>query len=338
MRLASRLLAAGVAPILLPSPAFADPNDYVPVDAREVEPARPVAVLLPQSRIASSIELGRIMFPAGGGGALGLLIINGQNSIPERLAEGALERVETRIVPLLEALDSFDVAPLATGATQVVLENTPWLGAGPPELLSRAPEQPDGEGASTGVSFSNPRSGGLFEYESNQTEAAQAWVANTSDLQREFNAAHADAEEVAQFLWRYQMSPDFTQVQVVADVSLFRPGESEAFYTQQLISSVRLRRPSFVEEENVATWAANDGALAKRAIDRAFARAGDMLPHILAQDEAGFEQATDLDRESVTAAGYHGPVLFHDDAGPLFWARDDDQNLAAFVATQVVRN
>lgn len=319
---------------LLPAPAIADPNDYVAVEARQVEPARPVAVIVPQPRIATSIELGRIMFPGAGGGLIGTLIIDGQNSIPERLAESALERAETRIVPLVEALDGFDAGTLANAATQAVLTSTEWLGAVPPELLTETPEG----AAADGVIFSTTRNVGLFGYDSNPTEAAAAWAARTSDLQTRFNEAHADAGEVAQFLWRYQMSPDFTQVQVIADVSLFRQGADSAFYTQQLISSVRLRRPSFVEEENVAIWAANDGALARVALSSAFRRAGQVLPHILALDETGFEEATDRDRESVTAAGYHGPVLLRDDAGPVFWAKDGDQNLAAFVATQVIRN
>jgi len=61
----------------------------------------------------------------------------------------------------------------------------------------------------------------------------------------------------------------------------------------------------------------------------------EVLGHVLALDEAGWAEASDRKRESVTSGGYHGPVLFRDETGPVFWAKDGDQRLEAFVATQV---
>ncbi|MCB2065192.1 MAG: hypothetical protein KDE15_00970 [Erythrobacter sp.] len=317
---------------LLPSPAFADPDDYVAPAAREVEPARPLAVMVLQPRVASSIELGRILFPSGGGGILGTLIIDGQNNIPERLAASALARAEERIVPLVAVLEDFDVASLAKEATMAAMAETSWLGASPPELY--APARPAGAAEDDGpVYVSTTYREGMVGRESNDTEAGAAWAADVAAAQAAFRAAHADAPELAQVLWRYQMSPDFTQVQVIADVSLSRQGTG--FYNQQLISIVRLNRPSFIEEENVARWADNDGALVQAALASAFARAGEVLPSIMALDQAGFTEATDRRRESVTSAGYHGPVLLRDETGPVFWARDGDQGLAAFVTVQV---
>lgn len=326
----SRLLAsAGLALIVLPVPALADPDDYVPVEAREIEPARPVAVLVPQSRIASSIELGRIMFPSWGGGMFGAIFVDGQNSIPERLAANALARAEVQIAPLVEVLDGFDIATIANDAALAAIEAAPWFGAGSTEVLAAEGDADGGE-----VNVSTTYNVGLFGYVGNQTTSSANWAADVSAAQDRFRAAYPDAPELAQVLWRYQMSPDFSQVQVIADISLARQGAA-AFYNQQLISIVRLHRPSYAEEENVARWTANDGEVVRAALASAFARAGEVMPHLLALDEGGFDEATDRRRESVTSAGYHGPVLLRDETGPVFFARDADQRLAAFVTVQL---
>ena len=117
-----------------------------------------------------------------------------------------------------------------------------------------------------------------------------------------------------------------------------RPGAPEEHYAQQLVSIVKLRRPTFVEEDNVAIWAANDAALARTALTLAFARAGEVIPMLLALDAKGYDAATDKNAPSVTSAGYHGPVLLRDAKGPVFYAKDGDQRFAAFVATQTIRN
>ena len=70
----------------------------------------------------------------------------------------------------------------------------------------------------------------------------------------------------------------------------------------------------------------------------AFERAGEVLPAILALDEDGYETATDKKRKSVTSAGFHGPELLRDEKGPVFFAKDGDQRLKAFVTVQTIRN
>ncbi|MFC3100308.1 hypothetical protein [Altererythrobacter lauratis] len=316
-----------------PAPALARPDPFVPAESRQLAAPRPVAVFLPQQRIASSIELGRIAFPAGGGGALGAIIINGNNDIPERLANSALERAEGWITPLVEALDGFDITPLASNATLAALEQTGWLGTVQLDVLNGEIPQAT-EGGSKGVLVSTTYGIGLFGPAANSNAAVRATGETITAMERDFAAAYPDAAERAQVLWRYQMSPDFTQVQVIADVTLVRKNAAEPFYKQQVIALVRLPRPSFVEEENVARWAANDGALARAALTSAFARVGQVLPQVLALDREGFAAATDRRRESATVAGFHGPVLRRDAGGPVIWARDGDQRFAAFVTAQ----
>lgn len=329
-------LAASLALAFAPTVASAQTAPYVAPEARVVEPARPVAAILPQERIAASIELGRILFPSHGGGALGSLIIASTDRNPEKLAANAAAKADVQITPLVEALGAFDAGMLAHSATAAALDGSAWIGAGPPELFAGMPRENVRMPVDSTVSmtFAN----GSFGSEANDTPGAMRWQDAADHAQRQFAAAHQGASELASVTWRYEMSPDFTFVRVIADIALRKPGAAAPSYGQQLISVVKLHRPGFVEEESVARWAAGDAALARTALTSAFVRAGEVLPHILALDAAGYASATDLKRESVTSAGYHGPVLLRDDKGPVFYARDDDQRLAAFVAVQTIRD
>lgn len=330
-------LAALLVPIvgLSAAPLQAQTSPYVAPEARVVEPARPVAVIIPQERIATTVELGRIMPSTGG--LIGALL----DDRPERLAQNAAAKAEVQAAPLVAALDGFDAAALATEATAKVLAEADWLGAGPPDVLlgeSIATTQVEGEDAGGDSTVSMTYNIGSFHEEANDTAGAKRWGEVRDDLVAGFASTHPDAAELASITWRYRMSADFTNVQVIADVALREAGSSREHYAQQLISIVKLRRPTFVEEDNVAIWAANDGALAREALTLAFARAGEVLPAVLALDADGYETATDRKRESATSAGFHGPILLRDDTGPVFWAKDGDQRLDAFVTVQTIRN
>lgn len=325
------------ASLFTPSPALAGPVSSLEVSQREVEPARPVAAIIPQERIASSIDLGRILFPSHGGGALGSLIIAGMDRTPEKLAQNAAAKAETQIAPLLEVMSDFDAAAHALKATGAAAAGTGWLGTPEAELYAgTAIAQTDAEAGDSTVSMTYAT--GSFGSEANDTLGAMNWTATRDQLVDNFVAAHPSASELAMVVWRYQMSADFTHVEVIADITLRRKGASDDFYSQQLISVVKLRRPTFVEEDNVAIWAADDAALARRALEMAFARAGEVLPAVLALDAAGLDAATDKGNASVTSAGYHGPQLLRDETGPVFFAKDGDQRLEAFVTVQTIRN
>lgn len=330
-RLAFALLAACSV-----QPAFAQTERYIAVEDRHVEPARPIASIIAQEHLATSIELGRII-PVEGG-LIGALIDNK----PETLAQNAATKADRFARPLFEALEGFDVKPLALAATEQTLAQTDWLASAPPEVLSGTSiaTARDNHGLVAGDStVSMTYGGGSFHEEANDTFGALAWKNERQRLEDEFATAHASAQEIAILSWRYQLSADFTNMQVIVDVGIRRPNSHSLSYRQQLISIVKLRRPSFIEEENIGIWAANDAALARRALEMAFSRAGEVLPAILALDEDGYENATNKRRNPpATGAGFHGPQLLRDDKGPVFHARDGDQRLRAFVALQTIRN
>lgn len=313
---------------------FAQTEGYVPEEAREVEPARPMASIIPQERIASSIDLGRII--PNEGGLIGALV----DRTPEKLAQNAAAKADGFIAPLAAALDGFDANSLANAAAKNILAKTEWLAAGTPALqagnsISATRNTEASNGADSTVSMTYWI--GAFGTEANDTVGALTWEKERRRLEQEFLSANAGASEVALISWRYQLSHDFTNMQVIADVAIVKPSSKARLYEQQLISIVKLRRPSFIEEENVAIWAANNGALARQALEMAFARSGKVLPSILELDANGLKKATAKGGETATSAGFHGPVLMRDENGPVFYARDGDQRLKAFIAVQTIR-
>lgn len=297
------LVAAAMLSLAPPAVAqrTAGPSPFVTNDIRANTVVRPVTALVAQTELGTSIELGRILGPNGGsGGLLGALIILAMDRTTQRLTDNATVRAENQIAPLRQAIADFDAHAMAVETTRSAFGGQAWFNPGPTELAISDPKADD-----------------------------------APLLQRSLALAHPQADQLGLINWRYQMSPDFSQVQVIASIEMIDRARLTTLYRQQLISIVKLDRPSFVPEENVARWSANGGEPARRALQMAFARAGQAIPRIMELDHNSYQHATDRRRtDRVIAVGYHGPVLFHDEAGPVFWARDGDQGLAAFVAVQ----
>lgn len=144
----------------------------------------------------------------------------------------------------------------------------------------------------------------------------------------DFFAEHP-SEQVGLVDYIYQLSPDFTQVQVIAEISVQAPDDEKPQFAQQIVSVVRLNKRSYEEHRNVARWAANDGALARDALVAAFARLETAIPAVLALTPDQFDDATDKKRESQFAAGFHGPLLMRDETGPVIWSKG-----TGFIAVQ----
>lgn len=329
-------MAIGLLAACSVQPAFAQSVPYIAAGDRVAEPARPVAVIVPQEELATSIQLGRIV--PNEGGLLGALT----DRRPEKLAQNAAAKAYNFAKPLQDVMAGFDATPLALAATEQMLAQTPWFGA--PELqlltggsmaLTTASEVANRGDTTVSMTFEI----GYIGNEANDTIGALNWNKERNRLEKEFAAANSGVGEIAVISWRYQLSANFTNMQVIADIAIKSPGSSSRDYDQQLISVVKLVRPTFVEEENVAIWAANDGALARQALEMAFARAGEVLPSILALDKKGFDAATDKKKNPRSTGGnFSGPTMMRDDKGPVFYAKDGDQRLKAFVAVQTIDN
>ena len=151
---------------------------------------------------------------------------------------------------------------------------------------------------------------------------------NTADF-----AAANPSQQLALVTYRYQLSPDFTQIQVIADIELARSDDLSPIFRQQIASIVRLDRPSYVFEENVERWSADDARIARGALAAAYERLELVIPLVLELDEDGYDNATDRSRESALAGPFHGPLLLRDERGPVIWDKD-----IGFVAVQVAAN
>src|SRR5205085_5644273 len=117
--------------------------------------------------------------------------------------------------------------------------------------------------------------------------------------------ATANAPQSATVIYRYETSPDFTQIRVLADIRLnalrSSSGTSQPalMYRQTISSIVVLRQPSFEPSENVEKWSAEDGKLAKAALISAFARVEELIPFALGLKSADVKEITAKGRPKV---------------------------------------
>jgi hypothetical protein len=142
------------------------------------------------------------------------------------------------------------------------------------------------------------------------------------------------SEQVGIISYRYQMSPDFTQLRVIADISVARSKGLSPIYRQQIVSLVELKNRSYDHGQNVSRWSSNDAAVAKQAIAAAFARLEVVIPTVLDLNPARFKAVTDKTKVAPAyAAGFYGPQLLRDEIGVVFWSKGN-----GFVAAQAAND
>lgn len=142
-------------------------------------------------------------------------------------------------------------------------------------------------------------------------------------------AASADTPQIAFVAYSYGLSPDFTQIRAVAEISLTHQATGKArgtapapYYRQTITSVVQLDRRSYAQEDNVAAWAADDGRRARVALDKAFGSLERSIPYALNLTEAELQRLTGKDREKAFGAGFYGPLIARDpDGGMLLWSK-----------------
>jgi hypothetical protein len=144
--------------------------------------------------------------------------------------------------------------------------------------------------------------------------------------------ASVSAPQYAFIDYHYDLSPDFTQIRVFADLRLARQvmvkgkiaGPPQIFYRQFLASIVQLRERSYEPRENAARWAADDGKLAKSALTTAFARLQTMIPYALSLSQADVDDLAAKKHEKAYAAGFYGSLIARDKNDPddvLIWSK-----------------
>lgn len=234
----------------------------VSAELRKPETTRNVAVRIPQTQIASTIDTGRIAPNTGMGGLLGALIIDSQYNLKKPIVAAAVEKAENEIAPVRKVLEGFDVSALALQATEKGLGKVAWFNAQQIAI--------DGSSAQTG-SF----------------------------------------DQRAEIEYRYELSPDFSHIRVVANIRMTAQSgtKSAPVYGQTLASIVQLPKRSYDHSVNVQQWSAEDGKLAKSGLEQAFGRIADALPLMLNMDAAQYKALTDKNRPQIFFAGVNGPLI-----------------------------
>ena len=187
--------------------------------------------------------------------------------------------------------------------------------------------------ALTGTDFSN-----LAEKTTRTALAASGWfkpsivaiVPSPGVASKDALFAAHPSGQVGIVTYRYQMSPDFTQLRVIANINLARSPGLSPIYAQQIVSLVELQHRSYDHGENVARWSSNDGAVAKTAIASAFARLEAVMPAVMELNPTNFAAATDKAKVgSAFAAGFYGPQFMRDEKGVVIWSKGN-----GFIAAQ----
>lgn len=253
------MLLVALAALLLAEPAVARERRNLNVlqeSARVIEGGRVVHVLVPQPELGAAINPSNVS-GAMGGGLLGAMI---DSSIQSSRAG----RAEVGITPIRATLFDFDVDALAIETTNTATAGLPWFG---------------GQSALFGRDAS--------PYAKNAALDAAA------------------TGQVAFFEYAYDVAPDFATVRVSVliaianrvDASVRRPEQRlqprYLVFSQGLTSAVQLPDAT-TPEENSVRWAANDGALMRRALTTAFGDLAVLIPRAL--------QFTDADLQAAAAA------------------------------------
>ncbi len=118
--------------------------------------------------------------------------------------------------------------------------------------------------------------------------------------------------------YHYGLSPDFTQIRVLADFALWRKaGKGEKagqgglilLSHHRVMSIAELRKRSYDHAENVRAWSAADASLARAAIAAAFARLDTEIPRATALTSAEIAVFEAKGRDKTFAAGFFGPLV-----------------------------
>jgi hypothetical protein len=239
-----RRLAVALFCLCLPTLAQAAPHKNVlPAEARTVPGARAVEVLVPQAELGTNINPSMIGLVMGGG-LVGVLI-------DVKVDSDRAAAAQDSIIPIRVALMDFDADQLAIDATQSAIAGVPWFQA----------QQP---------SFGR----------------------DTSVLRKSGLLTAATTNQVVFFEYTYDTAPDFSSIRVGVTISIAaKPGadgnsESQLaarnlVYAQTITGVVKLQNPTGAQD-NAVRWAANDGALARRALTTAFGDVGALIPRAFA--------------------------------------------------------
>ncbi|MES2444492.1 MAG: hypothetical protein V4574_16830 [Pseudomonadota bacterium] len=256
---------------------------------RHVAEGRAVQVTLQQTEIATTIELGRVATAGYGGGVIGMILID---TIDDDNRDTMSQTLRAKAQALAEPLR---LALRDFDVDAVALAAT-----------RAGVAKPDWFQAREVIGSKEP------------------WARGRALL-----LASSDASQFAYVRYRYELSPDFSQIRVIGEITLMprnagRPaGVPETLYRQRILSVVQLRTRSYEPRENVALWSAENGKLAKAGLTAAFGQFEQLIPYALGLGQRDIDALMGKKREKAFAAGFYGPLIARNTSSSedvLIWA------------------
>jgi hypothetical protein len=291
------LIAICLGALIVAGPALAGvklpPPTALAAGDRTVAGGRAVLVALPQSQIGTDVDVGRVMSDTAYGGGLIGAII---------LSDGDHKKQSLMEMDARKAAN--DAAPLRQAIQDVEFDKLAL--ASTRSALSRL----DWFGAQ------EPK------------PVKSASMAEMASFARD-----AGAGQLATVTYGYALSPDFTQIRVIADVGLWRATVSHAkgapvtlspLAQQRIVAITELRTRSYDHAENAAHWAADNGRLARVAITTGLARMEQLIPFALGLSQAEIDTLGGNKSYKLFAAGFYGPPVKAFASAPgetLIWSK-----------------
>lgn len=274
---AATLMVCAALPVQAAAPK---PVKYVLQEAsRPVAGGRAVQVSVGQAELGSNIN-STLGFAMVAGGAVGVLIEAG-------VGADRAQRAQLGITPIRRGLMDVDADQLAIDSTRSALAAMPWL-EGQEPVFTR-----------------------------------DATIFGKSDF-----LTAAPTSQVAFFTYTYDMAPDFSSVNVSVGIAIAtkeqvkkgqpftRLLDKNLVYGQRVSSVVRLANPT-TPVENAQRWAANDSALAKKALTMAFSEVGTLIPRALTLTDADVARFNAAERRTIGSLG--GKPMEEDAGGSLLF-------------------
>ncbi|MDG2532282.1 hypothetical protein P6144_01355 [Sphingomonas sp. HITSZ_GF] len=151
---------------------------------------------------------------------------------------------------------------------------------------------------------------------------------DSTPTQRTAYAVASSASQAAFVDYWYGLSPDFSQIRVLADIRIERAGKRKSgiepvLFHQRVWSVVQLRARSYDPRANAAQWSEADGKRARAGLTAAFARFEDLIPRALILGQQDVAAYTAKGREKAFGADFYGPLIARDPANReslLLWS------------------
>ena len=244
---------------------------------------RSMRVLVAQSEIKSDINLSNVAV-ATGGGMLGALVGAAVDS-------ARAKKAEVLITPVRTGMAGLDADAMAIDAAKAAFANAQWNTAAEPNFSKDS--SPAGKSA----------------YLDSNPNAETAFVEYTYDLSPTFDALRlVESIQVAAKTVPSANKPEK------------RLNPKNLVYAGSVVSVVLLPDAANDKDANAARWAADNGKLARAALEQAFARLKATTPRLLALTAADQDALTrDKKNKWMFAGGYRGRPQPAADGATVLW-------------------